>query len=64
MDWLKTCDSGLIEPDAVFFMDIPVSDASERGDFGDERYEVGSFQQTVQEKFKQLREPWWRVSGT
>lgn len=43
-------------------MDIEVDEASSRGDFGDERYEVTSFQKTVREKFKQLQDQTWTVS--
>jgi len=60
--WLKTCDSGLHEPDRVVYMDIPVAEASTRGDYGTERYEVGDFQRKVQDTFdNDLRESWWTV---
>ena len=62
MDWCKSCDSGLPLPDRVFYMDIDVTEASTRGDFGDERYEVLGFQKKVQEKFKQLKDETWKVN--
>ena len=62
LEWCKSSDRGLPSPDAVFFMDIEIDEASTRGDFGDERYEVTSFQKTVREKFKQLQDQTWTVS--
>ena len=58
-DWCKSCDRGLPSPDQVFYLDIPVDEASTRGDFGGKRYEVSSFQKAVQEKFLQLKEDNW-----
>ena len=43
VNWCMSCDKGLPQPDAVFYMDINVDEASTRGDFGGERYEVSSF---------------------
>lgn len=60
-NWCKSCDSGLPTPDRVFYLDIPIDEASTRGDFGGERYEVSSFQKTVQEKFKMLQDDSWHV---
>lgn len=60
-EWCKECDSHLPTPDQVFYLDIPVDEASGRGDFGDERYEVSSFQKTVQERFKLLKDDSWQV---
>jgi len=60
-EWCKSCDSYLPTPDQVFYLDIPVDEASSRGDFGGERYEVSSFQKTVQERFKLLKDDSWQV---
>ena len=43
-------------------MDIDVQEASKRGDYGCERYEVTGFQNKVQELFQILKEPSWNVS--
>ena len=40
LEWCKTPDGGLLAPDVVLFMDLTVDQAMERGNFGDERYEV------------------------
>ena len=60
-EWCKSCDRELPIPDQVFYLDIPIDEASTRGDFGGERYEVSSFQKTVQEKFKMLQDDSWKV---
>ena len=59
MDWCKSCDRGLPQPDAVFYLDIDVDDASVRGDFGGERYEVTDFQKKVQKLFRSLEDESW-----
>jgi len=60
-EWCKSCDRELPTPDKVFYLDIPIDEASTRGDFGGERYEVSSFQKTVQEKFQQLQDDSWEI---
>nr|XP_047138630.1 LOW QUALITY PROTEIN: thymidylate kinase-like [Hydra vulgaris] len=61
MLWCKNCDIGLPRPDAVYYMNIDIEDASVRGDYGCERYEVSDFQKKVQECFQNLKEPSWNV---
>ena len=61
MEWCKSCDRGLPRPDAVFYLDIDVEDASVRGDFGGERYEVSDFQKKVQKLFRSLEDDSWRT---
>ena len=63
-EWCKASDKGLPSPDQVFYLDIPVDEASTRGDFGGERYEVSDFQKAVQQKFQMLmNENWIRIDA-
>jgi dTMP kinase len=47
---------GLPSPDVVLFLDMTIEQAKERGNFGDERYEVEEFQRTVRQRFQELME--------
>ncbi|ORY39574.1 deoxythymidylate kinase, isoform CRA_b [Rhizoclosmatium globosum] len=53
-DWCKSVDAGILKPDIVFFLDIPTQDASQRGDYGLERYEKLEFQEKVRTCFLDL----------
>lgn len=61
IEWCKACDRGLPMPDQVFCLDIPIDEASTRGDFGRERYEVSDFQKVVRKKFGALKDESWQV---
>ena len=62
VDWCKAPDVGLPEPDAVFFLDLPVELSMRRGNFGEERYEKEGFQRKVYENFKAMIDPQtWKV---
>ena len=56
LNWCMACDKGLPEPDAVIYLDIPVDEASKRGEYGAERYERVDFQREVQKKYLELRD--------
>lgn len=67
LEWCKAPERGLLRPDAVLYLDMPVDAAKTRGGFGEERYETGELQERVRENFRTLREDWWTVvdaSGT
>ena len=67
LEWCKAPERGLLRPDAVLYLDMPVDAAKTRGGFGEERYETGELQERVRENFRSLREDWWTVvdaSGT
>ena len=67
LEWCKAPERGLLRPDAVLYLDMPVEAAKTRGGFGEERYETGELQERVRENFRTLREDWWTVvdaSGT
>jgi dTMP kinase len=55
LDWCRTCDRGLPSPDCIIYLDMPVENAAQRGDFGNERYEKIDFQKQVREKFMALK---------
>ena len=55
------CDSGLPEPDLVFFLNLSVCDAEKRGGYGKERYENKEFQEQVHKNFLELKTQQWKV---
>lgn len=59
--WCKNPDRGLPNPDVVFYLDISINDAQQRGSFGKERYEKVEFQEKVADIYKQLRSDDWKV---
>jgi len=61
LDWCKKPDVGLPAPDVVIYMHLAIEDAVKRGDFGAERYEKVDFQRSVQDVFKKLQQPGWKV---
>ena len=67
LEWCKAPERGLLRPDAVLYLDMPVDAAKTRGGFGEERYETGELQERVRTHFRVLREDWWTIidaSGT
>ena len=52
----KAPDCGLPRPDLVLFMQVPVSNLSQRPGFGSEVFEKAELQQRVQSCYEQLRE--------
>lgn len=67
LEWCKAPERGLLRPDAVLYLDMPIDAAKTRGGFGEERYETGELQERVRTRFRVLREDWWTIidaSGT
>jgi dTMP kinase len=68
MRWCMAPDEGLVAPDCVIFLDLPVADAAQRGDFGMERYEKREMQEKVRQGFTRLMEgdrvPWHVLDAT
>lgn len=60
-EWCRAADIGLPAPDIVFFMDMPVERAKQRGGFGEERYEKEEFQRKVRGAFSKLMDESWHV---
>jgi len=56
LKWCLQSDKGLPAPDIIIFLDISVEDAMKRKDFGQERFEVKSFQEKVLESYKILQQ--------
>ncbi|XP_060775753.1 thymidylate kinase [Neoarius graeffei] len=54
LEWCMQPEVGLPKPDLVIFLQLSPSVAAERGEFGMERYETGTFQSIVQQRFEQL----------
>lgn len=54
LDWCKSPDVGLPRPDLVMFLQLNPSEAAQRGQFGEERYENSTFQNQVLQRFEEL----------
>uniref|UniRef100_A0A182IQX1 Thymidylate kinase n=1 Tax=Anopheles atroparvus TaxID=41427 RepID=A0A182IQX1_ANOAO len=62
MDWCKAPEAGLLKPDLVVLLTLSPQAIARRGGFGDERYEVTEFQNTVMDKYLLLNdEQYWKV---
>ncbi|XP_062521689.1 thymidylate kinase-like [Corticium candelabrum] len=61
LEWCKQPDRGLIRPDLVIYLELPVDAAVKRAEYGAERYEKVDFQRRVFECYEQLKEPDWQV---
>jgi len=59
LEWCKAPDSGLLAPDVVIFLKLPIEAALKRGEFGKERYEKIEIQQRVQKNFALLKTSSW-----
>uniref|UniRef100_A0A0G4GM40 Thymidylate kinase n=1 Tax=Chromera velia CCMP2878 TaxID=1169474 RepID=A0A0G4GM40_9ALVE len=58
----RTSDSGVIAPDAVFFLKVDPEVAAKRGDYGQERYERLETQKRVAAAYGTFDgEPFWKV---
>ena len=53
LEWCLGCEEGLPAPDMIFYFS---GDFSKRENFGNERYEISEFQQTVATNFEKLFE--------
>lgn len=63
-EWCMAPDTGLVAPDAVFFLELSPEAAAERGGFGEERYEKPVFQQAVMKEFNHMKQayaPKWET---
>ena len=54
LGWCQAPDAGLPVPDLLVHLEVQAGVAEARGGFGDERYEVSEFQQTVKQTFRDL----------
>jgi len=61
LEWCKNPDRGLPNPDLVVYMEMPIEEASKRGQYGQERYENESFQRIVKQRYESLKEPSWLI---
>lgn len=62
IDWCRQPERGLLRPDRVFYLTVSAEVASQRGDYGTERYEQKDFQATVATMFDRLKDKTWVVS--
>lgn len=61
LNWCKSPDAGLPQPDKVFFLTMPLEAVLKRNGFGNERYEVVDFQKKVWNVYSKLIESNWDV---
>lgn len=61
ISWCRNPDIGLLTPDLVLFLDLPIESAERRGGFGEERYEKRDMQIKVRELFLQMQDPLWKI---
>ncbi|KAK7090498.1 hypothetical protein V1264_010286 [Littorina saxatilis] len=61
MEWCREPERGLLRPDRVFYLTVGAEVASQRGDFGAERYEKKDFQAKVATMFDKLKDDSWTV---
>eukprot|EP00842_Homolaphlyctis_polyrhiza_P004403 jgi/Hompol1/4964/HPOL_004055-RA len=61
LEWCKRPDVGLITPDIVLFLDLDPEAASQRGDYGAERYERIDFQTRVRSNFQCFFDRSWKI---
>ena len=54
LEWCKQPDSGLPNPDLIFYLYVKPDEMKKRQNFGDERLENLDFQTTVEQKFRLL----------
>ncbi|ORY93872.1 deoxythymidylate kinase [Syncephalastrum racemosum] len=59
--WCRQPDVGLLKPDLVLFLDLPIEEAEKRGGFGLERYETKQLQMQVRQEFKDLMDDSWKI---
>ena len=62
MEWCRKPEEGLLRPDQVIYLKVSADVASQRGDYGTERYEHKDFQATVATMYDQLKDKTWTVS--
>ena len=60
LEWCKAPERGLLRPDAVLYLNMPIEAAQKRGGFGEERYETSDLQK-ARANFEQLTEDWWTI---
>ena len=61
MSWCRQPEIGLPKPDAVLFLQLSPEAASQRADFGEERYEQREFQDKVARNYSHLMDESWKV---
>lgn len=62
LSWCKKMETGLPQPDAVFYLDVSEEEASKRRDYGRERYENKGNQLKVAEIYQTFScEKYWKV---
>lgn len=65
IEWCKSCDIGLPEPDIVIYIDCSIKTITERADYGEERYEKTQFLEKVKKMYEMFfnNKFWNNVDG-
>ena len=53
---------GLLKPDLILLMDVPIESASKRGGYGDEYYDRDEVQRKVLAAYEALKDDTWAVN--
>ena len=61
LDWCKSSDKGLPNPNLVLLLTAPIEALATRGDFGEERYENEAFLAKVKIAYDKLIENNWTI---
>eukprot|EP01121_Diplochlamys_sp_Union-15-3_P001693 TRINITY_DN11479_c0_g1_i1.p1 TRINITY_DN11479_c0_g1~~TRINITY_DN11479_c0_g1_i1.p1 ORF type:complete len:262 (-),score=51.24 TRINITY_DN11479_c0_g1_i1:43-750(-) len=62
LNWCKSSDKGLPEPDLVIYLDVSPNEAKNRGNFGEERYEKEEMQNRVSKIYlENLKDYNWEI---
>lgn len=66
LEWCQAPDLQLPQPNMVIYLDVSATRASERGNYGQERYERVDFQQRVHDSYERLFDAstWHRVDAS
>lgn len=61
LSWCKAPDVGIPRPDRVFYLELSALAAEKRAIYGEERYELVSFQQQVENQYEELKGEEWQT---
>jgi dTMP kinase len=59
--WAINSDKGLLKPDVVIYLSLPIEEIAKRSNFGKEVFETENFQARVEEIYETLAEDRWEV---
>lgn len=60
-DWCWEQERGLLKPDLVLFLQLPLEKAARRDGYGNEKYENYDFQKKVFNNYQKMMDSSWQV---